>query len=638
MSNQRFPLPFSLSSIPSSSGASASPSSSSSSSSSVGSSNKRQKCKSIESNTNSNYKSQTDEANLLRYPTEATPPPPHLTTGEPSTIDLLSSPFLDEAIVSYPTGSYPMNEDYSLLFEEHDGDVPSFPTENTLNRNDETNYRIDGHHRNPPLFFVNIDGSSTTATATATDSYSAHDNTKTGSSLIDSAIQKMGLVAQKSVHCERTKTVKENYDTVASDSSTSYDTHSDIAGTKREHTDDDMEDNVLPDDVVIDSLSTYLTEDVIIKIMNFCSVYDIVHGIGMLNHYYYTLSYNNSVGWDVHYQTILQTKCHVAIPPQITSFAEPTSLSSTNTTSSTIQTMNKRKAYEIAIIDSKRQYITTNELCYDIATRTGTIWSFRFKESAGIDWTSVDPWYLGQTCRKMIFLQNGTMMQVVSSSSSSSPTTTTTDLISTGSHHHHQSQTSDNDGFQFVEPPLRMTWRFLTRPMDLPTRPIGSYVRIQVGGRDVPTYATLRSPTGNWGFVLESCWGIYGSFELPKRILPNQNLTRDTTSTNLDQNDTNTNSLNGRVLRRGSDGSAIWVPMDEIESTTPTIALRQRLAQQQHYNRPIEPADMQDETLRLTNEIQWREAFLYNVGARVLPEGDEATYEFDRFWQNDGNN
>jgi hypothetical protein len=39
-----------------------------------------------------------------------------------------------------------------------------------------------------------------------------------------------------------------------------------------------------------------------------------------------------------------------------------------------------------------------------------------------------------------------------------------------------------------------------------------------------------------------------------------------------------------------------------------------------------------DASLLITNEIQWREAFLYNVGARVLPEGDEAADEFDRAW------
>jgi len=42
---------------------------------------------------------------------------------------------------------------------------------------------------------------------------------------------------------------------------------------------------------------------------------------------------------------------------------------------------------------------------------------------------------------------------------------------------------------------------------------------------------------------------------------------------------------------------------------------------------------LRDDThMLITNEIQWREAFLYNVGARTLPEGDEATDDFDRAW------
>jgi hypothetical protein len=45
----------------------------------------------------------------------------------------------------------------------------------------------------------------------------------------------------------------------------------------------------------------------------------------------------------------------------------------------------------------------------------------------------------------------------------------------------------------------------------------------------------------------------------------------------------------------------------------------------------VEPL-VDDRFLLITNEVQWREAFLYNVGARVLPEGHEATDEFDRAW------
>jgi hypothetical protein len=107
-----------------------------------------------------------------------------------------------------------------------------------------------------------------------------------------------------------------------------------------------------------------------------------------------------------------------------------------------------------------------------------------------------------------------------------------------------------------------MHWRFITRPMDLPRRPVGSYIRISIQGRDVPTYQVKRHDA-NWGFVLESCWGVFANFDLP---------------------------------RQGA--------------TT-----------------------LQDENLSLTNELQWREAFLYNIGNRILPEGEEATEVFDNAWR-----
>ena len=131
--------------------------------------------------------------------------------------------------------------------------------------------------------------------------------------------------------------------------------------------------------------------------------------------------------------------------------------------------------------------------------------------------------------------------------------------------------------------------------MDLSQRPHGSYVRFNVGGRDVPTYAVRRSPTGNWGFVLESCWGVYASFELPPRQP--------------------TPVLRRRRHGPGTGEEPEWV--DEEEETGPS----QR-----------READLQDDTMRLTNEVQWREAFLYNVGARLLPEGDQAADAFDRAW------
>jgi hypothetical protein len=202
---------------------------------------------------------------------------------------------------------------------------------------------------------------------------------------------------------------------------------------------------------------------------------------------------------------------------------------------------------------------------------------------------------------------------------------------------------------------MTMTWRFLTRPMDLPTRETGSYVRFSVGGRDVPTYSVRRSPTGNWGFVMESCWGIYASFELP--AIQMQTMEADGTVTvntaaNASNNNNNSNSghhhrgamrqeRTRRRLRRTEDG-AVWVdePEDEQEEDVNAPIINNSGpdaggggANARERARIDGEASLRDDaSLLITNEIQWREAFLYNVGARVLPEGDEAADEFDRAW------
>lgn len=40
-----------------------------------------------------------------------------------------------------------------------------------------------------------------------------------------------------------------------------------------------------------------------------------------------------------------------------------------------------------------------------------------------------------------------------------------------------------------------------------------------IGGREVPTYVVSRHPS-NWGFLLESCWTVYTSWEMPPREGP----------------------------------------------------------------------------------------------------------------------
>ncbi|CAM9537183.1 unnamed protein product [Sphacelaria rigidula] len=63
-----------------------------------------------------------------------------------------------------------------------------------------------------------------------------------------------------------------------------------------------------------------------------------------------------------------------------------------------------------------------------------------------------------------------------------------------------------------------MSWRFVPRT-GLRTGPSGSFLRVSIGGREVPTYIVSRHPS-NWGFLLESCWTLYTSWEMPPKDGP----------------------------------------------------------------------------------------------------------------------
>lgn len=147
---------------------------------------------------------------------------------------------------------------------------------------------------------------------------------------------------------------------------------------------------------------------------------------------------------------------------------------------------------------------------------------------------------------------------------------------------------------------------------------------------------------------MESCWGIYASFELPPKVMIVT--TDDTAAATVNANTSNNSSNNShhrgavrqertrRRLRRTEDGS-VWV--DELEEEEDDAHQQQRnntgpdaagIDARERARMEGEASLRDDASLLITNEIQWREAFLYNVGARVLPEGDEAADEFDRAW------
>lgn len=317
-----------------------------------------------------------------------------------------------------------------------------------------------------------------------------------------------------------------------------------------------------------------LPEDVICNITSYLSVRTLLD-MRLLNHSFRSLASQESAGWGNLCDKLWSRKIHVSPAAR--------------------NCPDKMAAYRMSVLDAReRQFVTEEELIFNPETNEGTIWSFRFKESAGEDWTSWDPWFNGQLCRKMVFLADGSVKQA---------------------------ETLENPTFgrgfalsRLVDPPVTMSWRFLTRPLDMPAKPTGSYIRFKVGGRDVPTYCVRRSPTRNWGFIMESCWGVYASFELPPKQPKARRRVR---------------------LRRAQDSAGNWFNV-EIEEDDDDDDDDDNFSVE-GYNRMDEGINtfrnrllIDDDSFAITSGLQWKEAFLYNFGAMELPEGDDAIAEFER--------
>jgi hypothetical protein len=245
-----------------------------------------------------------------------------------------------------------------------------------------------------------------------------------------------------------------------------------------------------------------LEEEIVCRVTAFLDVRSRLNSFGLANRKCHEISLRDAAGWTDDCERLWQDKLPEAVD--------------------VVRSRQQRGgasvvAYRDSVLDSHRKAITLAELCGE-----GRSFTFRFKGLAGPQWIENDPWWNGKAAVSVRFQDNG---------------------IVTG-------RTPN------------MHWRFITRPMDLPRRPVGSYIRISIQGRDVPTYQVKRHAP-NWGFVLESCWGVFANFDLP------------------------------------------------VQNAT----------------------TLQDEHLSLTNELQWREAFLYNIGSRILPEGEEATEVFDNAWR-----
>ena len=103
--------------------------------------------------------------------------------------------------------------------------------------------------------------------------------------------------------------------------------------------------------------------DVIYNVASFLDVNSLLN-VRVLNRSFRVIASHNSAGWDSLCETFWKTKVHV----------RPEARNCTD----------RMAAYRLAVEDARtRDHLLPEELLYDIETKTGTIWSFRFKESAG---------------------------------------------------------------------------------------------------------------------------------------------------------------------------------------------------------------------------------------------------------------
>eukprot|EP00581_Thalassiosira_minuscula_P004309 CAMPEP_0183746378 /NCGR_PEP_ID=MMETSP0737-20130205/66727_1 /TAXON_ID=385413 /ORGANISM="Thalassiosira miniscula, Strain CCMP1093" /LENGTH=529 /DNA_ID=CAMNT_0025982073 /DNA_START=6 /DNA_END=1595 /DNA_ORIENTATION=+ len=374
-----------------------------------------------------------------------------------------------------------------------------------------------------------------------------------------------------------------------------------------------------------DYISTgFLPDDALYHIVKFLGVASLVR-LRECNRKLRDVASENSAGWENHCTSLWSIKVNVCS-------AARKLLTEPHNTNSTQEgpRYTAMEAYKLAVTDAAtRMEISMEEICFDGSpNKEGVIWSFRFKESAGGDWTSWDPWWNQREARKLVFLRDGTIMQVYpkgvdGSRTRCSGTTTLYDVFS--------ERTVRRNGADAPAPRIEMKWRFVKRPLDLARRPLGAYVRISVGGRDVPTYVVRRSPNGNWGFMLESCWGVYASFELAPQVTPT--------------------SLSGRTRQRGlrrglrrTRNGIRWVDVEDSDN--------ENEMEENSYDSGADDSEeierdrmrnvrrrinlfVEESSMTQDGYSQWREALLYNIGTVTLPEGNgDATGEFATAWQN----
>lgn len=143
-----------------------------------------------------------------------------------------------------------------------------------------------------------------------------------------------------------------------------------------------------------------------------------------------------------------------------------------------------RAAFAFARADAQRDALTDDEL-------TSIDWRFHFKAEAGPDWVRRDPYWRvdGGAASHIAFTRDGKLRRTPPPGEDPTPW-----------------------------PEVTITWRwarFGAGRTGEEGAPVGSLLRCHVEEAPVPTYAVRRHPE-HWGFIIESCWGVYTSYEPPR--------------------------------------------------------------------------------------------------------------------------
>ena len=210
-------------------------------------------------------------------------------------------------------------------------------------------------------------------------------------------------------------------------------------------------------------------------------------------------------------------------------------------------------AYYSSVIDSKRCFITAKELT------TPGIWSFRFKKEAGEDWVDQCPWWKNQNAATILFHINGILERlnrtvldenypdlsikwklkmkyksirkqkpkekyiellkkcglVITEDKSTNISSKRSRIQKTFIPINKSNNNINNNYEDAINQETKNDINLTQLYEDLNN--MGEQIHLTVNGVQVPVYYISRSPTGNWGFIIESCWAVYTNWPMPNK-------------------------------------------------------------------------------------------------------------------------